>query len=299
MFDFLLSANRALLIVIAVLVLGPLLYVGGGQFMGTVNNRPLAVQPQPGESAIVTATARMIEREVDSGFCPSAYFWPGHIRFDVCGFQEGEQQILQRVVLELTDHLTREGPTSERNASLNAMLADVNRPNTYSLIFHSNNTASLLGSAVKHLDDYSAQLKNKQAGFYPRIDNLALLISDLTNVLGSEAQHLQEVAAQTGIYSMKGRAAYFHTLGTMAASCWVLQAAQLDFDEVLKLQSAEAIFAQAMQNTCSKIDKDPAIVFNGEDLSHLLSLAGAASAAVNNLASLQNALAAAPHNLSR
>ena len=234
MLDFLLSGNRLVLTVLAVLVLAPLFYIGGGQFMGTVNNTPLAVQTPAGESSIVATTARIIEREVDSGYCPSAFFWPGHIRFDVCGFQEGEQQVLQRVALQLTDHLTREGPTSDRNANVNAVLADVNRPSTYSLFFHSNNTASLLGSAVKHLDDYNAQLRDKQAGFYPRIDNLALLLGDLTSVLGSEASHLQDVAAHTGLYSMTGRAAYFHTLGTMAASCWVLQAAQRGFRRSLE-----------------------------------------------------------------
>jgi hypothetical protein len=92
---------------------------------------------------------------------------------------------------------------------------------------------------------------------------------------------------------MVGRGAYFRTLGAMAASCWVLQAAKKDFDDVLKLQSAETIYDQAMTKTCEKIGKNPSLIFNGDDLSHLLTLAGSAAGAVNNLTSLQNAIAAA------
>ncbi len=291
-----LNFENKLLSLIAVLILVPLLYIGVGEFLGTVNNTPLAAVPPEGGNYIVATTARMIEREIRSGFCPSAVLWPGHIRYDICGFQEGEQQILQRIVIQLSDHLTREGEASDRNPDLGAVLADVNRPNTWSLLFSANNTASLLGKAVTSLDHYNQQLKDNKAAFYPRIDNLSLLIGDVTNVLGSEARQLQDKAASTGLYSMQARKAYFHTLGTMAASCWVLQAAEKDFDQVLKLQSAESIFDQATQSVCAKLGKDPAIVLNGDDLSHLLTISGAAAAAVNNLSSLQTALAAA-HNI--
>ena len=221
MLDFQFSGKKLLPTVIAVLVLMFALYIGVGEFMGTVNNTPLVAEPPPGGSHIVANTARMIERELDSGFCPSAVLWPGHIRDDTCGFQEGEQQILQRTVMQLSDHLTREGPTSDRDPDLNAVLANVNRPNTWSLLFSANNTASILGKAVTSLDHYNQRLQDNKAKFYPRIDNLSLLIGDVTNILGSEAKQLQEKASGTGLYSMQARKAYFHTLGTMAAACWI------------------------------------------------------------------------------
>jgi hypothetical protein len=295
MMNFRLSSEISLALA-GSLILLLLIYVVMGECIGTVNNTPLPSQPTTGESHIAAATARMIERELDSGFCPSAIFWPGHIRYDICGFQEGEQQILQRVVMLLSDHLTREGVTSDRDPDLNVAWANVNRPNTWSMLFTSNNTASLLAKAAKHLDLYNQRLRDNKAGFYPRIDNLGSLVGDLTNILGSESKRLEEKAANSGFYSMQSRAAYFHTLGTMAAACWTLEAAESDFDQVLKLQSAETIFNQAMQATCTKIGKNPTIVINGDDLSHLLSLSGATATAVNNLTSLQTALAAAPHN---
>jgi hypothetical protein len=239
----------------------------------------------------------MINREVESGFCPSAYLWPGHIRFDICGFQEGEQQIWQRIAMQLSDHLTREGPTSDRDPDLNVVLANINRPNTWSLLFASNNTTSLLAVSVKRLDQYNARLMDKKAGYYPRIDNLSSLIGDLTNVLGSESKQLSEKASQVGLYSMEGRNAYFHTLGTLAAACFVLQSAKADFEDVLKSQSAETIYDQATTKTCEKVGRDPLIVINGTELSHLLTLSGSAAAAVNNLASLQTAVAAASRNV--
>lgn len=277
----------------ALIVLVPLLYVVGGQFMGQVNNTPLVVTPAPHGSVVVETTARMIDRELQSGFCPSAVIWPGHIRYDVCGFQEGEQQILQRLAIQLSDHLSREGAASDRDPDLNAVLANINRPNTWSLLFSSNNTGSLLASSVKKLDDYNAKLKDGKAGYFPRIDNLSSLIGDVTSVLGSESKQLSEKAAASGLYSMQARSAYFHTLGTMAATCWVMQAARVDFDSVLKMQSAETIYDQAMGKVCEKLGKNPSVVINAEDLSHLLTLSGSASAAVNDLNSLQTAMAAA------
>jgi hypothetical protein len=283
-------------VILVVLVL-PVGYVMSGQFLGTVNNTVLAAPTPAGSSHLVQTTSRMIEREVRTGFCPSAVFWPGHIRFDVCGFQDGEQQIFQRVAMQLSDHLSREGPTSDRDPDLNIVLANVNRPNTWSLLFSSNNTASLLGSAVQRLDHFNTKLIAQTAGYYPRIDNLASLIGDLTSVLGSESHQLAEKAVKTGIYSMAARYAYFHTLGTMAATCWVLQAAKVDFEDVLKAQSALTIYDQAMDKTCDKIGKTPGIIINGSDLSHLLTLSGTAASAVNNLASLQTAIAAASHEV--
>jgi hypothetical protein len=285
------------LIVIVVLVLLPLLYVVSGQFVGSVNNEALAESAAPaGTSRVIDAAARMVERDLNSGFCPSAYIWPGHIRYDICGFQEGEQQVWQRLAIQLSDHLTREGAASDRDPDLNVVLASLNRPNTWSLLFSSNNTASLLKAAVGHLDAYNTKLKDGKAGYFPRIDNLSSLVGDLTSVLGGESKQLTEKAANTGFYSMQGRYAYFHALGTLAASCVVLQAAWVDFDTVLKMQSADTIYAQAMQKTCEKLDKNPGIVINANDLSHLLSLSGSAAGAVNDLAALQNAIAAAAHN---
>lgn len=286
-------SGKISLLVIVLVVLLPLLYIVFGQFSGEVNNTDLPVDKSAGNSHLVESMARMIEREVNSGFCPSSYIWPGHIRYDICAFQEGEQQIWQRVAMQLSDHLTREGPTSDRDPDLNVVLANLNRPNTWSLLFASNNTSSLLGVTFKRLDQYNAKLKEHKAGYYPRIDNLSSLISDLTSILGSESKRLTEKAAGTGFYSMQGRSAYFHTLGTMAASCWVLQSARADFEDVLKLQSAEVIYDQAMDKTCEKLGKNPSFVLNGSDLSSLLTLSGTAAVAVNNLASLQTAVAAA------
>jgi hypothetical protein len=287
--------RKSLLIGLAVLLFIPLAYTLIGQFAGRVNNTALPASPAAESSAVVDSLARSIERELSSGFCPSSYFWPGHIRYDVCGFQEGEQQIWQRVAMQLSDHLAREGANSARDPDLGVVLTNINRPNTWSLLFASNNTSSLLAVAVQKLDQFNDRLKEKQVGYYPRIDNLSSLISDITSMLGSESQQLANKAATTSLYSMEGRRAYFHTLGTMAASCWILQAARVDFDEVLKLQSAEPIYDQAVRSTCDKLGKDPALVINGDDLSHLLTLSGSAAAAVNNLAALQTAVAAAAH----
>jgi len=290
------SSGGCALGVVAILVLIPILYIVSGQFMGRVNNQALTLTTPAGGSHVIDALARMIERDVENGFCPSAYIWPGHIRFDTCGFQEGEQQIWQRLVMQLSDHLTREGATSDRYPDLVTAYQNISRPNSWSLLFSSNNTASLLKKSAAHLDEYNAKLKDGKVGYFPRIDNLASLIADLTNVLGGESKQLTEQAASTGFYSLKDRYAYFHALGTLEAACVVLQAARVDFGTVLKAQSAEAIYDQATGKVCEKLGKNPSFVLNARDMSHLLTLSGSAAGAVNDLSSLQTALAAGSRN---
>ena len=102
-------SGKPLLIVCFLLIVLPLFYIVVGQFLGRVNNHELAIDTPSGSSHIVDAMARMIERELGSGFCPSSYVWPGHIRYDICGFQEGEQQIWQRVAMQLSDHFDARG----------------------------------------------------------------------------------------------------------------------------------------------------------------------------------------------
>jgi hypothetical protein len=277
-------------------------YVLFGELSGTVNNSDLPAAVPSGGSALISATARTIERELDNGWCPSGSpLSPGHIRYDVCGFQEGEQLVVIRMVMQAANHLTREGSASSADPDMTAALNAVNRGNKWSPIY-ANSTVDQYRRAVSYLDTYNRRLAQGSApAIEPRIDTLSGVVVDLSSLIGDEATQLRKAASDDALFSFRARTALFHGLGVLAATCLDMRAIESDFAAVIKLQSAADIFHQAVMSTCATIGVSPFVVFNGRDFgmmpSHLRLLAGYASSALNDLAYVQNSVAAgaAPH----
>jgi len=277
-------------------------YVVIGELSGTVNNSDLTSPAPKGGSAFVATMAGTIERELNNGWCPSgSILSPGHIRYDVCGFQEGEQLVMIRMTMQAANHLTREGSASSADPDMTAALNAMNRGNKWSPIF-ANSTVDQYRKAVTYLNSYNHRLSQGGAvAAEPRIDTLSGVIVDLSSLIGDESTQLRKAAADDALFSIHARTALFHGFGVLAASCLDLRAIEQDFATVIKLQSAADIFHQAVVSTCATIGIDPLLVVNGSDFglmpSHLRLLAGYTSSALNDLAYVQNSIAAgaAPH----
>jgi len=273
-----------------------------GELSGSVNNTDLAVTVPSGGSSLIATMAGTIERELDNGWCPSgSVLSPGHIRYDVCGFQEGEQLVMIRMAMQAANHLTREGSASSADPDMTAALNALNRGNKWSPIY-ANSTVDQYRKAVSYLNSYNHRLSQGSApAIEPRIDTLSGVVVDLSSLIGDEATQLRKAASDDGLVSIGARTALFHGFGVLAASCLDLRAIEKDFASVIKLQSATDIFHQAVMSTCATIGYRPFLVFNGRDFglmpSDLRLLAGYTSNALNDLAYVQNSIAAGavPH----
>jgi hypothetical protein len=277
-------------------------YLAIGELSGTVNNDDLPVTVPAGGNHLIATMAASIDRELRDGWCPTgSIISPGHIRYDVCGFQEGMQLVQIRMVMQTANHLTREGAASSADPDMTAALNAMNRGNKWSPIF-ANSTVDQYGKAVSFLTAYNQRLaQGAVPAIEPRIDTLSGVIVDLSSLIGDESTQLRKAATDDALFSISARTSLFHGLGVLAASCVDLRAIELDFATVIKLQSATDIFHQAVTSTCATIGTDPFLVINGSDFSlmpsHLRLLAGYTSSALNDLAYVQNSIAAGsvPH----
>ncbi len=277
-------------------------YVAVGELSGTVNNADLAETVPNGGSHLIAAMSGIIERELDNGWCPTgSTLSPGHVRYDVCGFQEGEQLVQIRMTMQAANHLSRQGSASSADPDMTAALNAMNRGNKWSPLY-ANSTVDQYRKAVMFLNSYNQHLS--QGGvpaIEPRIDTLSGVVVDLASLIGDESIQLRKAADDDALFSTHARTTLFHGLGVLAASCLDLKAIELDFATVIKLQSATEIFHQAVVSTCAAIGVDPLLVINGSDFSvvpsHLRLLAGYTSSALNDLAYVQNSIAAGatPH----
>jgi hypothetical protein len=277
-------------------------YVAIGELSGRVNNADLTTTTPKGGNALVATMASMVERELNNGWCPSgSILSPGHIRYDVCGFQEGEQLVMIRMTMQAANHLTREGSASSADPDMTAALNAMNRGNKWSPIY-ANSTVDQYRRAVSFLNSYNQRLSQGGAqAVEPRIDTLSGVIVDLSSLIGDESTQLRKAATVDAVFGTRARTDLFYGFGVLAAACLDLKAIEQDFAPVIKLQSATDIFHQAVASTCATIGTDPLLVANGGDFglmpSHLRLLAGYMSSALNDLAYVQNSIAAGatPH----
>lgn len=291
--------------ILGVIVLVAVYFVVG-EFSGTVNNADLAVTTPSGGSHLIATMSGIIERELDNGWCPSSSILsPGHVRYDVCGFQEGEQLVQIRMTMQAANHLSRQGSASSADPDMTAALNAMNRGNKWSPLY-ANSTVDQYRKAVTFLNSYNHRLSQGSVpAIEPRIDTLSGVIVDLSSLIGDESTQLRKAADDDAVFSGHARTTLFHGLGVLAASCLDLRAIEQDFASVLKLQSAMDIFHQAVVSTCATLGVDPLLVVNGSDFgvlpSHLRLLAGYTANALNDLAYVQNSIAAGatPHSVAR
>jgi hypothetical protein len=290
--------------IIGVVVLA-IAYLVVGEISGTVNNTDLTVTVPNGGNSLIATMAGSIERELDNGWCPTASILsPSHVRYDICGFQEGEQLVMIRMAMQAANHLTRQGSASSADPDMTAALNAMNRGNKWSPIY-ANSTVDQYRQAVSFFKSYNQRLS--QGGVpavEPRIDTLSGVIADMSSLIGDESTQLRKEASEDALFSMRARTALFHGFGVLAAVCQDLKAIETDFATVIKLQSATEIYHQAVLSTCATMGVRPFLVVNGEDFGLLSSdlrlLAGYTSSALNDLAYVQNSIAAGavPHGTS-
>jgi hypothetical protein len=269
-----------------------------GQLSGSVNATLLPSSDlPPGSSHIVDVNARILERELNTGWAPSAHFNPIWVRSDLPGFQEGILDVVTKSTQEL-NNIFRTGSESVTSDDLKEAANDINRPANGWSVFSSNSTADRLSNAVKRLDRVNAQLvSGKFPALNGRIDLVASQINDYVILLSDEHTKLEQVAASNrALFGV--RYPFFRSQGVLTGVCLQLKAVRMDFEKVLEMQSALSVFDQATEKACETLGVKPLPVVNGSGYSffggNVKNLSGQIGTVLYNLAALQSAIAAAP-----
>ncbi len=291
------GASPVLLSLLALVVLA-FVYWLIGQASGSVNSALLPDRDLPtGSSHIVDANARILERELDSGWAPSAHIMPLWVRIDLPAFQQGLLDVVTKSTQEL-NHVFRVGSEASAGDDLKEAANDIDRPANGWSVFSANSTGDRLTDAVKRLDRVNAQLA---AGNFPsvsgRIDLIASQINDYVILLSDEHTRLETIAA-SGHALLGARAPFYHAQGVLTGVCLELKAERDDFKPVLEMQSSLNVFDQAIEKSCETLGVKPFPVVNGGGYSFLGGnvklLSEHIGTVLYNLGALQNALAAAP-----
>ena len=270
-------------------------YVGAGEFFSGVNNEPMTIQTPVGGSAMVAWLKTSIQKERDTGWCPSASFvHPYGMRIDQCAFQSGEREIWLRVSQRLLSDVTRVGGANRNDPDILQVQKTMNMGDYWSMFYWFNPALSTNASfdiAVEKLNSYQARLAKGQAHFYSQIDNISYIVSDMTNVMSDEQASLRDVAGKAGIFvGPATRAVTYRVLGSMHAACGVLKAMQTDFKDVITYQSSQGVYKLTINKVCDDIGVYPPVLNNVGG--QVAQLDADMSAATNQLESLQRALAA-------
>jgi hypothetical protein len=269
-----------------------------GQFSGTVNSALLPKHDlAEGSSHIVDVNARILERELNTGWAPSAHFFPLWVLTDLPNFQEGLLDVVTKSTQEL-NHVFRVGSEASAGDDLKEAANDIDRPANGWSVFSANSTGDRLADAVKRLDRVNTQLA---AGKFPsvggRIDLVASQISDFIILLSDEHTKLETTVANGNVI-WGARASFYHAQGVLTGVCLEMSAQREDFQQVLQLQSALGVFDQTMEKACETLGVKPFPVVNGSGYSFLggnvKTLSEHIGTVLYNLSAIQNSLAAAP-----
>lgn len=289
--------SKVLFCIIGILVLVGAYWVAG-QCMGSVNAELLpAHELVSGSSYIVDVNARMLERELNTGWAPSARLTPIWVRTDMRQFQQGMLDVVTKSTQEL-NHIFRVGSESTASDDLKEAANDVDRPANDWSIFSANSTYDRLRDAVRRLDHFNVKLADgKSPLISARIDLVASEINDYVVLLSDEHTKLEAVA--TNGHAVLGvRAPFYRAQGVLAGVCLEMKASRQDFQQVLELQSVLSVFDQAIDKTCETLGVRPLPVVNGSGYSfwggNIKTLSEHIGTVLYNLSAVQGALAAAP-----
>lgn len=205
-------------------------------------------------------------------------------------FQTGALGAVRRVSIELTDTLGRIRGTSGADPALEAARGELQR-DEQTWIFNpfdskrpllATSAASSYANAIKQFEDYNDRLAACEALFDARADNLYQLLDRITKDLGSTVDRVArrsqgevyDVATHTfvdgegndrGWFDLRADNFFHEARGKMYAYHGLLQAARIDFAEVIEKRDLADVWDRMEAHVAEAANLSPWIVSNGRE----------------------------------
>lgn len=233
-------------------------------------------------SAMVQVSADLIERNVTNDvwvpsnpFQKAGFFflidWKDTPFFDnKAAFQLGINQSVRRTAVELVDRLGRVRGTSSINQNLQQAREAANYREdafwlTFSLPFIQPSTTARLKEAQRDLLAFNEELKNCQADFDTRADNLLQFLDRVTADIGSTSEILQrrmEAANFTG-FDRRADDRFWFAYGQLYGYHGILAAMASDFRDVFQQRNLTSLWLRINEQLVDTLKTRPPIVVNG------------------------------------
>jgi hypothetical protein len=236
-----------------------------------------------GRSAIVDVTADLIDLNVNKNeWIPSMLLyklglfglpWDATPFLDnKASFQRGVQQAIQRTAVELTDQLGRVRGTSAVDPDLQSARGNLQFDEStwyfaLSPFGPKTPTPSFYRAAIKDLRKFNTRLESCDATFDARADNLVQFTDRIAKDIGSTSAAIKDRAEQhnSGWFDTRADNLFWYSYGQLYGYYGILEAAQADFDDVIKLRRLTDLWNNMEGQIRSALKIQPLIVSNGAE----------------------------------
>jgi len=238
--------------------------------------------------SFVSSLTELMESELKSfgGWRPNDLIF-GRIFHNRKYEQLGELEVVRHSVRILKSEIARAGVTDQFDPDLALAEADFwNDPRK----FWFPSAESKFREGILALKRYCQRLEKGEARFYPRSDNLYLLLSEYARILGDI--HYQLIRQDVGWFEVDNW--FFYARGVAKAMDKVYEAILEDFGGEIKARKLEKLFKEAIADFKQASRLNPLIVLNGDpdDLraNHRLNLASFISDAMGKTITIMEAI---------
>jgi hypothetical protein len=217
-------------------------------------------------------------------------FDSGPLLDNKASFQRGAMRAVRRISIEMVDLLGRARGTSAADEDLQAARGAV-QWNESAWIFNpfdsrnpllSVSAAESYRSSIRHMTTYNERLAACDALFDPRSDNLFQLLDRIANDVGGLTDQLSQraradqwdVRSKTfvpasgnnrGIFDFRADNLFYEAHGAMWAYHGILQAARVDFGQVVQQSNLDQIWDRMESHVAESASLEPLIVSNGAE----------------------------------
>lgn len=211
--------------------------------------------------AFVNAVIKPMDYELNQRF----YGWrPNDIlnfTDNVNNVQLGVLEVTRRTAVNLAERLSRTGSTAAFDKNLeNAMNWFMIKPDRYWFPA----AESKYQAGLKEFRIYFDKLKNGEAAFYTRTDNLIPLLAAYENLLGSCDENLIKKKEEDGspVSFFKSDDYFFYAKGVASAMHTILVAIQEDFNIMVTREGGLEVLHHAIESCRHAMEIDPWLILD-------------------------------------
>lgn len=217
-------------------------------------------------------------------------------------FQRGINQAVRRTATELADNLGRVRTTSQIDSDLQDARGNLqfDEETWYfgiSPFGPKTPTPSYYRDAVRKLRNFNVRLAACQATFDARADNLKQYIDRIASDIGSTSAILKDRAENhnAGLFDFRADDRFWFAYGQLYAYYGLMEAAQADFEDVIKEKHLQNLWDTMDQQFVSALKMQPLLIVNSSEqgifASHLTTMGFYVLRVRSNMVEISNVLA--------
>ncbi|AFX98739.1 hypothetical protein A1OE_546 [Candidatus Endolissoclinum faulkneri L2] len=260
--------------IISIFILILLYYLLGAYIINNIEDdlKFRAIKPPEGGSYAVSATAALIDREVDTHFWTpnDPFFYPSALLDNMLNYQQGILYALSRFTIEMADQIGRTRGSSEVDSDLDKAAGLLKYPGNVWIFDLSTSflptpsSETQYRAASKALKSYNSRLANSKAIFEERSDNLISTLDRIAADLGSASATTDKYLTNSHplLIDTKVDDIFYGIKGKLYGYYILLHELEKDFNKVIHDKQLLPAWEQMMKSFNQAALLQPLVVMN-------------------------------------